>query len=170
MISSRYMVCIESMMTTSGFTSSIEPEIISRLVSETKYSSPSICPIRLARILICFKDSSPEIYNTFFAEWARFLHTCKSNVDFPIPGSPPTRTRLPFTIPLPRTRSSSPNPVVVRSWSSMEISEIRTGAAPRPGIRILSAACDFLSETTGSSTNEFHALHAGHCPIHLPDS
>ena len=41
-------------------------------------------------------------------------HSCNINVDFPIPGSPPSNTRDPFTKPPPNTLSSSPIPVCVR--------------------------------------------------------
>ena len=60
-ISSRNMVWIESMITMSGFDLSMAPWIVSRFVSQRNKRSPVITPMRFARILICFKDSSPEI-------------------------------------------------------------------------------------------------------------
>src|SRR5436190_15999313 len=60
-------------------------------------------------------------------------------VDLPTPGSPPTRTRLPGTIPPPSTRFSSPHARRRRGAESAEIWVTGTGAAdelpevaPRP--------------------------------------
>ena len=64
--SSLNIVCIESMITNSGFSFSITPRIVSRFVSHRRYSPDANAPIRFARSLICAWDSSPEIYNTFF--------------------------------------------------------------------------------------------------------
>ena len=175
-ISSLYMVWMESMTTIRGLSVSIALSICSRLVSHRNFSSPVTGPMRLALILICFRDSSPEMYRTRCPAPARCLHTWSRRVDFPMPGSPPTNTREPATIPSPSTRSSSPKPVDTRSCSSMSISDSRDGLAAgiadfwlpearRPNPPWLPA--DF---ETGSSTMEFHALQAGHCPIHLDDS
>ncbi len=60
-----------------------------------------------------------------------------TSVDLPTPGSPPTSTSDPGTMPPPRTRSSSPIPVGIRSASSAETSASATtsrgcaGALPR---------------------------------------
>lgn len=59
------MVWIESITTTSGRTSRITSAIVSRFVSLKNESGPRTVPIRLARSLICFNDSSPETYKTF---------------------------------------------------------------------------------------------------------
>ena len=45
-------------------------------------------------------------------------------MDFPIPGSPPRRIRLPLTMPPPRTLSSSLTPVLYLCSSSVDISVI----------------------------------------------
>ena len=42
---------------------------------------------------------------------------CSSNVDLPIPGSPPMSTSEPGTMPPPRTRSNSSMLVERRGWS-----------------------------------------------------
>ena len=175
------MVWIESITTTSGRTSRITSAIVSRFVSLKNESGPHTVPIRLARSLICFNDSSPETYKTFCSCPARFRQTCRSRVDFPIPGSPPTSTREPRTTPLPSTRSSSANPVLVRSVSESSISSKLTGfaCAPArfPGAAVSEAAAAYRPAAVpddagadGASTIVFHALHAGHCPIHLEDS
>ena len=96
-------------------------------------------------------------------------------MDFPMPGSPPTNTREPATMPLPSTRSSSPKPVPIRSVSSTEISSREDGLilAGRPGP---ADPADIprpragVFRSAGSSTKVFHALHPGHWPIHFADS
>ena len=155
------------MITTFGFSLVMAVSISARLVSHINFTSPVNVPIRAARILICFKDSSPDTYKVGTPADARFLHTCKRIVDFPIPGSPPTSTREPGTMPPPRTLSSSAIPALKRSVSEVSISSKVTGFAPFPDIRREVLPEDF---TTGSSTKLFHALHPGHCPIHLADS
>ena len=46
------------------------------------------------------------------------LQSCNIRVDLPIPGSPPTKTREPFTKPPPKTLSSSPIPVLTLTASA----------------------------------------------------
>ena len=81
-----------------------------------------------ARSFNCRFDSSPDTYKIllflpiYSQIWSRI-------VDLPIPGSPPKSTRLPFTIPPPRTRSSSDKPVLYLISSVVEISLICTGGA-----------------------------------------
>jgi hypothetical protein len=68
-----------------------------------------VCPpILSALILICPSLSSPETYKILAGI---FNATCKSKVDFPIPGCPPIKTKEPLTIPPPSTRLSSPSGV-----------------------------------------------------------
>ena len=154
------------MTTISGFVLLITSLIVSRLVSQSSDKVSPNSPIRSARIFICCRDSSPEIYNTSVFCMERFRHTCKSSVDFPIPGSPPTKTREPFTIPPPKTRSNSFSPVVSRSSRPVLISAIFTTSAFAASFRTFAGAD--LSIT--SSTKVFHPPHPGHCPIHLDDS
>ena len=122
--------------------------------------------MRSARSLICFSDSSPDIYSTSCPSSASFWHTCKRRVDLPMPGSPPTSTREPGTIPPPKTRSSSCIRVVTRSSSFVSIEERQTG----PPAALLSCAFATLFFSTVSSTKVFHSRHPGHWPIHLGDS
>ena len=83
-----------------------------------------------------------------------------------MPGSPPTRTREPFTIPPPSTLSSSEIPVVTRSSLSNDTSFILIGKeAAMPGFRLLPP---FFR--AGASEKAFQALQAGHWPSHLADS
>lgn len=83
---------------------------------------------------------------------------------FPIPGSPPTRTRDPGTRPPPRTRSSSPIPVLTRGSLASGTSVMGRGTAEEADPeRTLLARGD--SKT--SSTNVFHSPQDGHFPIHL---
>ena len=124
-------------------------------------------PIRMARILICFKDSSPETYNTFFPCDANFWHTCNRSVDFPIPGSPPTKVKDPGTIPPPNTLSSSLIPIRILSSFDKDTEDNTDGS--------LEEIADVFFPLTilvlmVSSTKLFQALHPGHCPIHLADS
>ena len=94
-------------------------------------------------------------------------------MDFPIPGSPPTSTSEPRTIPPPKTRSSSPIPVRILSSCVASISDNFFGdefscaaeepVAERP--REVAATVWIIS-----STIVFHALQPGHFPSHLIDS
>ena len=88
-------------------------------------------------------------------------------MDFPIPGSPPTKTSEPLTTPPPSTLSSSSKPVLNLSSSSSCISDSLAGFlyvfADIPLLTVFVFA-------TGSSTRLFHALHIGHCPNHFGDS
>ena len=92
----------------------------------------------------------------------------------PIPGSPPTRTREPDTMPSPSTRSSSLKPVEIRSCSCRSISDSSAGFTAGARLRLPDPRDEEAPEdvilATGSSTMVFHALQAGHCPIHLLDS
>ena len=72
-----------------GRITSISGMILFIFVSaRTEISSPDTSR-RRARSFICDGDSSPETYSTRFPSQS-VLQTCKSKVDFPIPGSPTT--------------------------------------------------------------------------------
>ena len=164
--SSLYMVWMESMITISGFCCRMTSSMTSRFVSHNRATSSPNSPILVARSLICFRDSSPDMYRTFCFLTERFRHTCRSSVDFPIPGSPPTRIKEPGIIPPPSTRSSSSMPVVVRSSLLIEISFNLAGVVTAWDFR--TAAPPFF--TAGSSVNVFHSRQPGHCPSHFGDS
>ena len=136
-----------------------EPRSVS---ARTRISSLAI-PNRRARILICAADSSPDTYRTvpFVASAA---DACMRSELFPMPGSPPSSTHDPCTIPPPSTRSNSPMPVTIRSSASAGTSPSAIGARgararPRP----------FGAATIRSSTSVFHPSHDGHRPTHFGD-
>src|SRR5438105_8631963 len=88
---------------------------------------------------------------------------CMSSVDLPIPGSPPTRTTEPGTIPPPRTKSNSARPVFQRATASLFRSVRRIGglAVGKP------LTAEPLNRPTASSTSAFHAPQASHLPPHF---
>src|SRR6266566_4457051 len=108
-------------------------------------------------------DSSPETYSVT-TPWlsSRAAH-CMRSVDLPMPGSPPTRTTDPGTIPPPRTKSNSARPVCQRATASLFRSVRRIGGLAVG--RLLTA--EPLNRPTGSSINEFQAPHESHLPPHL---
>ena len=126
--------------------------------------------MRSARILTCAADSSPQT-SSAGRPAATLSSTCSRSVDLPMPGSPPTSTSEPGTMPPPSTRSSSSMPLENRSVADETTSDRRTGPvavpppapsplfAPRP--RRLGAAA------TTSSTNESQAPQSGQWPSHL---
>src|SRR5207244_1900341 len=83
----------------------------------------------------------------------------------PIPGSPPTSTTDPGTIPPPSTKSNSGRPVLHRATLLPATSESRTGGTleGRPFPR--SSFPTF--RPTSSSTSVFHAPHASQRPPHF---
>src|SRR5919197_1833429 len=89
-----------------------------------------------------------------------------SRVDLPMPGSPPTRVTEPGTIPPPRTKSNSANPVRQRSGAVLVMPDRRMGGLPDGSIR-RSADPPIRRFRTGSSTSAFHAPHASQRPPHL---
>src|SRR6266508_2652214 len=86
------------------------------------------------------------------------------SVDFPMPGSPPTRTMDPGTIPPHRTKSNSAIPVRQRATPLVGTLDSWTGVASLDG-RAPSNRPTF--RPIASSTSEFHAAHASHRPPHL---
>ena len=63
------------------------------------------------------------LYRTFIPAELIWAKACKSNVDLPIPGSPPKSTTPPGTRPPPRTRSNSSTPVLNLGKSSAVIAD-----------------------------------------------
>ena len=147
--------------------------MVSRLVSVTnkRFSgrgeacfAPTFVCRRIARILICRSDSSPDTYSTFW-ESAISIAICSINVDLPIPGSPPTSTTEPGTIPPPSTRANSPIGRGMRSSASPPTCPMGRGSE-RP---VRPRTVDFLAGTFSSwmtsSTSELNSPHCGHLPI-----
>src|SRR5262245_246304 len=90
---------------------------------------------------------------------------CRSNVDLPIPGSPPISTADPGTNPPPATLSSSPIPVTIRGGcASPPLSP--TSLLERPLGRLPPLAPETGTEGA-SSTMLFQAPQLSHCPDHL---
>src|SRR5256886_6658404 len=83
-----------------------------------------------------------------------------SMVDLPTPGSPPTRTRLPGTMPPPSTRLSSAQASGVRAESSVGISLSRTTRAASRGLDFDS----LVAFRTWNSCSVFQARQCGHWP------
>src|SRR5439155_957510 len=94
---------------------------------------------------------------------------CSSSVDFPIPGSPPTSTTDPGTMPPPKTKSNSARPVGQRSIASLPMADRRTGGPPvvTVALRPPRPPDRQSARPTTSSTNVFHAPHASHRPAHF---
>ena len=89
-----------------------------------------------------------------------------------MPGAPDTSTRLPFTMPPPRTRSSSLMPVENRASWVMLMSLRGTGVLPfpvQPGIAALLRA-GALSSRRSISSMVFQLPQEGHFPNHFGES
>ena len=125
---------------------SIDVSVYRRMLSLTM-------PRRLARSAICLGDSSPDTYKTVPSD-ANCSATCRSSVDLPIPGSPPTSATEPATRPPPRTRSRLGRFVDRRGTRSAPIAPSGMGSAEalRP------SAC---------ASGLFQPLHSGQRPSHL---
>src|ERR1041384_5136409 len=90
---------------------------------------------------------------------------CSSRVDFPIPGSPPTSTTDPGTMPPPSTKSNSRSPVCHRWTAPPCTADRRTGGLPDGAARVLSARPPV--RPTASSTSVFHAPQESQRPAHF---
>src|SRR5438309_2797862 len=134
-------------------------------VSPNTCTAPVASPRRSARKRICSGDSSPETYSVVTPACSRRAAHCSTNVDLPMPGSPPTRTTEPGTIPPPRTKSNSGNPVRQRSAAPTPMSDRRTGGrADGSGGPLTARPPD---RPIGSSLSVFHAPQASQRPAHL---
>ena len=137
-------------------------------MSRSSITVPSVIPSLTALDFICDTDSSPDTYRTLVSVSTRFLHISSSRVDLPIPGSPPTSTSEPFTMPPPRTLSSSPILVRIRDSSDEDTFFILVALGLSDTDTVLPDVFDFT--VTFSSTNVFHDLQPGHCPSQRLDS
>ena len=162
---SAHMVWIESMITRSGFSVSIVVKILRRFVSAPSCTVADPKPNRWARMRTCALASSPEIYSTFNPASENRAAACSSRVDFPIPGSPPTKIAEAGTKPPPKTRSSSSIPEWVRgngaSWLAKSVSLMAFPFIP--------PIDPFLGPTDRppSSTIVFHSPQASQRPDHF---
>src|SRR3989441_4243837 len=139
--------------------------IASSRVSPSTWTAPASTVNRSARSRIWSGDSSPDTYSAGTPACSSRAAHCSRSVDFPIPGSPPTSTTDPGTIPPPKTKSNSRRPVCHRPGRTVGRLESWTGVA--------SFACAFQPSNrptfrpTGSSTSAFHAPHASQRPPHF---
>src|SRR5690348_3628152 len=134
-------------------------------VSPKTCTPPASTASRAARIRTCSGDSSPETYSVDTPACSSRAAYCSSRVDLPIPGSPPTNTTDPGTIPPPSTKSNSRRPVCQRCTAVVDKLERRTGrtsSGPRCHPRSPAAV-----RPRTSSTSEFHAPQASQRPPHF---
>ena len=163
---SRYIVWIESITTTSGGTATSKVATMSRrFIAAARSTGACSNPKRRALSRTWSTDSSPETYAHFAPFKANCAAACSSNVDLPIPGSPPTSNTDPATSPPPVTRSNSPMPVSRRATGSPTPCN-DTKSITRPFATALPCGDD--ASGAASSAMLFHAPHASHRPAHLP--
>src|SRR5258708_5439377 len=124
---------------------------------------PAFSSSRSARRRSWSGDSSPETYSVETPWLSSLAAHCISSVDLPIPGSPPTSTTEPGTIPPPSTKSNSARPVFHRPTAPPATSDRRMGGWPDGALR----SADPPIRPTASSTSAFHAPHASHFPPHF---
>ncbi len=125
-------------------------------------------PMRSALNLSCRALSSPETYRVSIS--LSLSMVCRTRVDFPIPGSPPSNTTDAGTSPPPRTRLSSSSIISIRCSSPALISLRGSGLLFISVKERVSSFCDAASLRTNSSTKVDHSPHARHLPIHFGDS
>ena len=122
---------MESMIIKSGWILAACVKICSRCVSHKMKQFGLSCDNRSARSFNWRLLSSPETYRVF--KPVKPNTVCKTKVDFPIPGSPPIKTKEPFTKPPPRTLFNSSSFKSIRASSSVVISRHNTGNWPLHG-------------------------------------
>ncbi len=147
--------------------------MVSSCVSLSSSTSLAFSASRSARSFTWSGDSSPLTYSVVCPACCSRAATCSSSVDFPMPGSPPTSTMLPGTIPPPRTKSNSLIPVVQRRDSEPCTAPTRwVFATDPPSPRLAGPARRRAAPLeTGaviiSSTSVFHSPHASQRPAHF---
>src|SRR6266487_2515530 len=164
--SSVYVVWIESTNTTRLPSARAWCSIASSRVSPSTWTAPASSVRRSARSRTWSGDSSPETYSVRMPACSRRAAHCSSRVDFPMPGSPPTSTTEPGTMPPPSTKSNSRRPVCHRSRRGPPPrADRRTGGLPDGETRFLSGRP--LDRPTASSTSVFHAPQESQRPAHF---
>lgn len=141
--------------------------IVSSEVSVSRLTVLASSARRSARSLTCNALSSPETYNVACPAASSREATCNSRVLFPMPGSPPTSTMLPGTIPPPRTKSNSSSPVRHRGVSAAVTAPSATVRATVPAADLAVVLLLVMTGVTISSANVFHALQLSHRPAHF---
>src|SRR6267378_4092107 len=124
---------------------------------------PASSSSRSARRRSWSGDSSPETYSVETPWRSSLAAHCISSVDLPIPGSPPTSTTEPGTMPPPSTKSNSARPVFQRASADCFRSVRRIGGWP-VGTPLTAEA---LNRPSASSTRLFHAPQLSQRPPHL---
>jgi hypothetical protein len=137
--------------------------------SPANSNKSSCAPRRSARNFVCAADSSPHTYTIGPLARARPAASCRSSVDLPAPGGPPSSTRLPGTMPPPSSRSNSPMPLGIRATAPLETSPSRTGPSIEPTGR-WALVCEAFGLAVGASANVFQASQAGQRPSQRIDS
>src|SRR6266700_2290996 len=140
--------------------------IASSRVSPSTWTAPASTVNRSARSRIWSGDSSPDTYSVGIPACSSRAAHCSSSVDFPIPGSPPTKTTDPGTIPPPKTKSNSRRPVCHRSTPCPAPRADRRTGGRADGAGVFRSARPPV-RPTASSTSVFHAPHASQRPPHL---
>src|SRR6266568_174834 len=163
--SSVYVVWIESSSTTRAPSAAAWCTIASSRVSPSTWMLPASSVSRSARRRSWSGDSSPETYSVGIPAVSSRAAHCIKRVDFPMPGSPPTRVTEPGTIPPPSTKSNSARPVFQRSTSTPPRAHRRMGGRPDAAESLLTARPP--DRPTASSASVFHAPHASHRPAHF---
>ena len=169
------IVWIESITTRSGLTASMCLKTVSIIASHTTWQSdrgsamfPSADSHSLSARSFSWRAlSSPLTYSTFDPLSRRTV--CSISVDFPIPGSPPSKVSEPGTSPPPSTLFSSLSKRLILGSSSVLIWLIEIGLEPLPNVD-----CENAGPPPGLPTfcslNVFHSPHDGHLPIHFGES
>src|SRR5437773_9227144 len=137
----------------------------SRRVSPSTWTAPASSLSRTARRRICSGDSSPDTYSVGTPALSSRAAHCSSRVDFPMPGSPPTSTTDPGTVPPPNTKSNSSRPVFHLARAPLVRADKRTGGLADACRACLTARPP--ERPTASSTSVFHAPQASHRPAHF---
>src|SRR5215212_3059287 len=160
-------VWIESTTTALGRSWRIVASITSTSVSERTLKPLPSTPSRRALRATCRGDSSPE---TIRQPSPTCPMTWSKSVLFPTPGSPPTRTMEPGTIPPPRTLFNSPTPASILPPPSTTGTSLRASVLPATRAFCLVARSakptTFLLSRT-SSTKVLHSPQSGQRPSHL---
>ena len=163
-------VWIESTIAIVGRVASRCARMVSRCVSGRNSTSPAPSPSRSARSFTCSGLSSPLTYSAACPSPCSRATTCSSSVDLPMPGSPPTSTMLPGTMPPPSTKSNSASPVF-RRVDSVPLTALsfaaRVATMPRRCETAGRPTVFAGARSTISSTSVDHSPHDSQRPPHF---
>ncbi len=123
------------------------------MTSRSSWRPPSLS----ARPLTWMGDSSAQTIRTLRPQRTCSAANCRVSVDFPIPGSPPTRVTDPGTRPPPRALSSSLMPVGT-AWNDVGGTCVIGTASPLWAVG---------ATITRTSLRVFHSPQPGQQPTHL---